>query len=92
MAQEIESPLVLRIRGRGEWPVASLEDASRRYCWQRDLTGAGSSTFAEGEVVGAGKTFARISYNGRVWPPVEWHPGLEPICEAQLACMKGLAA
>lgn len=92
MAQTSESPLVLRIRGRGEWPVASLEDASRRYCWEREQAGEGVSTFAEGVVLGAGNLFARISYNGRVWPPVKWRPGLAPICEAQMPCMTGAAA
>lgn len=31
-----------------------------------------------------GKKIARVSYNGRVWPPQAWTPGMEPLQEAVL--------
>lgn len=91
MAHQIESPLVLRIPRRGEWPVRSYEEASAIYCAERDRSGLGCSDFADGEILGAGEPFARVSYNGRVWPPVEWEPGIEPIIEAQ-RYVEGMAA
>lgn len=83
MAQKIDSPLVLRIPGRGEWQVQSLEEASATYCAERDSSSLGVRDFPPGEVLGAGMLFATISYNGRVWPPEDWHPGLAPLVEAQ---------
>jgi hypothetical protein len=73
------SPLVLDIPRRGQWPVTNYREASDLYCSQREQSGLGSSEFPGGTVLGADIPFARISYNGRVWPVEPWHPGMVPL-------------
>lgn len=55
--------------GRAHWiNVESLEEASdfcRAYIARNEL---GSGNWTGGEVKDQGKTIARISYNGRIWP------------------------
>lgn len=29
------------------------------------------------------KRFARMSYNGRLWPPAAWHPGMKAVFEVE---------
>lgn len=65
-----------------------LREASAIYCRERDKSGLGASRWPEREVyddsLPTGEDIvARISYNGRVWAPGEWKPGVEPIMEAQ---------
>lgn len=46
-------------------------------------TGHGASGFGEGHVFdNYGQHVARISYNGRIWEPLPWHPGMQPVAEA----------
>jgi hypothetical protein len=63
----------LTIGKRFSAQVASLEEASRIYCKQRDLSGEGASTFPEGKV-----DKYRISYNGKVWIG-KWQAGMAPV-------------
>ena len=60
--------------------VPTLEDASALFCAYRDRHDLGS------ELPGArvfetedGQEVARVSPNGKVWPPGEWTPGLVPL-------------
>ena len=72
----------VKIQGRN-YEVASLQEASRKYCDLRDASGRGASWFRDGEVRDdVGVLVARISYNGRVWPPEAWQPGMKPLLEA----------
>lgn len=68
-------------RGNQRFEVASLEEASRKWDSFRDTTGAGASQIGEGAriVDQTGAEVARISYNGKVWPPGEWKPGVKPL-------------
>lgn len=61
--------------------VASLEDAAAKWDTFRDATGAGASEIGgNAKVVDQdGTEVARISYNGRVWPPGEYKPGQKPL-------------
>lgn len=43
--------------------------------------GLGSSTWQGGRIVEGRKTVARVSYNGRVWPPGEWTPFTKTLYE-----------
>ena len=66
--------------GQKMFRVASFVEASDTYRERRKLSGEGASTFPEGKVRDdAGVVIARVSYNGKVWPPVEWSNGLRPI-------------
>jgi hypothetical protein len=64
----------LHVRTLAGWhPVATLAEASRVICEERDATGTGASDWkkATGDVRRGGSTgpvVARISYNGRIWP------------------------
>jgi hypothetical protein len=79
LPQPVQRLFVMRSGKRFE--VASLEDASQKWCAFRDATGAGASEIGEDVMIynQTGTPVARISYNGKVWPPVEWKPGLEPL-------------
>lgn len=76
------------VRGGQKFPVDSLVDASQR--WQQFQTeamrqgGGGASQIGNGVPIvdQDGKEVARISFNGRVWPPGEWKPGTKPLLEA----------
>lgn len=58
---------------------AEASQRVRRYIEQHDV---GSSNWAGGDVRDhTGALVARVSYNGRVWPPEQWHPGLKPVWE-----------
>lgn len=68
-------------RGDKRFPVESLEDAATKWDQFRDATGAGVSDIGSSTRVvdQDGKEVARISYNGRVWPPGEWKAGMKPL-------------
>jgi hypothetical protein len=74
--------LVLTIPGIFAFSVESLEEASRVYGRTRQRLGLGSRDMAEGRVSECGVPVARISYNGRIWPPGEWVEGMKPLQEA----------
>lgn len=63
--------------------LMTAEECQRAYIEAREASGLGASQFGSGEVFDeAGQHLASLSYNGRLWPPVSWHPGLEPLAEA----------
>lgn len=75
----IDTALFVRV-GRRNYPVSSFEDASAKFCEVRDRSGAGASTMPQCTIVDSnGTEIARISYNGRVWPPCEWTDDLVPL-------------
>lgn len=81
------APTTLRLRiGGNSVAVDSLKDASAKFdalkaAWA-DAQGPGASDMPDGEVVDAnGKAVARISQNGRVWPPGKWQPGMKELIE-----------
>lgn len=64
---QITEQLYVR-HGEQRFPVASFEEASRKWNIFRDATGAGASQLHDAIIENsAGKKVARISYNGRVW-------------------------
>ncbi len=70
----------LFIEGRLSREVATLQEASVRYESERDASGEGASTFPDGDVLDPdGRTIARVSYNGRVWPPGPYDPAATPL-------------
>jgi hypothetical protein len=38
-----------------------------------------SEQFHGGDVMQDGQIIARVSYNGRVWPPGRWQVGMQPL-------------
>lgn len=63
--------------------MTSLEECQRAYIKARADTGLGASQFGTGELFDEmGQHLAYISYNGRLWPPVAWHHGIEPLADA----------
>jgi hypothetical protein len=65
--------------------VSSLEEASKKWGQFRQTVatehGVGASAIGSGAriVDQNGKEVGRISYNGKVWPPGEWHSGMKPL-------------
>ena len=49
-------------------------EASRLYCDRRDMSGLGASMFPDATLLVEQTPVGRISYNGRIWLPGEWHP------------------
>lgn len=68
----------------GKWKAAvDFADASeicRAYIEANHLGGGNWSGGAIREV-GKTKLVGRVSYNGRVWPPIEWTAKTEPLWE-----------
>jgi hypothetical protein len=79
--------LTVKIRGR-KYAAASLQAASEIYEAKRDASGLGYSRFRMGEVYEGETLVAKISYNGRVWPPTEWVSGMLPIYDNRNAVAK----
>lgn len=85
MAGELAEQLFIQI-GRRRYQVESLARASEMYCTARDASGDGASKVPEAKVVTAdGRPVARISYNGRVWPPAPWFDGMQPLHDNRAA-------
>lgn len=62
---------------------AQLVALQRAYIDQRDRSGEGASTFAQGAIYDeTGQLVARVSYNGRLWDAEAWKPGQVPLLEA----------
>lgn len=86
MKTELAEAMFIQI-GRKRYEVHSLEQASAMFCAARDRAafngrGGASRTPPVLVVSETGREVARISYNGRVWPPGEWHSGQKPLLEA----------
>lgn len=64
-------------------PVKTLREAQEACMDFRDENGLGGGNWGTecGKVYRDGAEVARISYNGRVWPPGEWKPGRQEITE-----------
>jgi hypothetical protein len=65
--------------GEKVFDVADLADASARFCQFRGSKGA--SQLPSGIVYKDGEEVARVSYNGKVWPPGALLLGREPLYE-----------
>ncbi|MBQ4855653.1 hypothetical protein IMW82_13325 [Rhodanobacter sp. B2A1Ga4] len=73
-------PYILAIADR-RIPVRDLYDASAVYQGERDSSGAGMSTWLEGQIYLGTEYVARVSYNGRVWRTKPWVDGDVPLLE-----------
>lgn len=74
--------LTLKIGMREMLIALDLHHAADLYSEHRDASGEGASTFPPGRVFDeSGRPIARISYNGRVWPPARWQPGMAPLID-----------
>ena len=85
-------PMILRQRGYPDDIVGDLADASRRYCERRDASGLGASGFPDGSILVDGEPIARISYNGRIWPPGPWDQEREPLYDNRTVTVETGAA
>lgn len=75
----LTKPLFIEV-GRRRYAVADFRQASEMFCAARDAGGFASSEMPDAWIVTeSGERAARISYNGRVWPPTEWVPGMLPL-------------
>lgn len=79
------------------FPDGGFAEVSRTFVAVRDETGATGSDPRFGpvmpkcEIVAAdGAVVARVSYNGRVWPAVEWRPGLSPLYDPRARGREGV--
>lgn len=72
---------VLILDGRISPHAPALADASAR---SQRFRGIKSADHVPEDLVhdDAGHVVAKLSYNGRVWPPGAWRAGLAPILEA----------
>jgi hypothetical protein len=71
--------MILKIGNRASIRVFSFEQASLLYRQYRDSTLEGASTFPDGTILDGTRTIARVSYNGKIWPPRKWVPGQTPL-------------
>ena len=71
--------MILKIGNRASLEVSSFEEASRVYAQYRDASLEGASTFPDGAILDGTRTIARVSYNGKVWPPAKWSEGQIPL-------------
>lgn len=78
---QIATTLTMQI-GRKHYPVASLADASAKFCAARDKSGFGASRTPTPRIFEGDKQIAYISYNGRVWAGSTYQPDATPLCEA----------
>ncbi|MFB0874995.1 MULTISPECIES: hypothetical protein [unclassified Sphingobium] len=72
-------PMILRQRGFPDLALDDFADVSRRFCARRDASGLGASSFPDASILRDGRPVARVSYNGRVWPPGPWDPASQPL-------------
>lgn len=74
--------MLIMIHRNKRTPVKSLAEAAAIYSAARDKAGLGASKWMDATVTDdTGKPVARISYNGRIWPPEPWFPGMAPLAE-----------
>jgi hypothetical protein len=74
-----EKPMILKIGNRASIEVASFQEASQIYAQYRNASLEGASTFPDGTILDGTRTVARVSYNGKIWPPRKWVPGQTPL-------------
>jgi len=66
-------------RGFPDLVAADWAEASRLHDRRRDRWGLGARDLPEAVLLLGDQPIARVSYNGRIWPLVEWLPGAQPI-------------
>ncbi len=66
--------MILTIGNRATLKVASFNEASRLYARYRD-----ASLFPDGRILDGTRIIARVSYNGKVWPPAPCREDQEPL-------------
>ncbi len=73
---EISNIMFLQVGGR-RYQIASYEQASKMICNARDTSGMGASEMGSKFDIfdEAGNGIAYVSYNGRVWPGIEYKAG-----------------
>lgn len=76
-------PLMAQV-GRDCLAGLTVEEFSADFSAKRDESGLGQREWPNGKIYrmnrdGTRKLVAVISYNGKVWPPVNWTPDLHPI-------------
>jgi hypothetical protein len=71
--------MILKIGKRASLEVSSFEEASIVYAQYREASLEGASTFPDGLIRDGRRTVARVSYNGKVWPPGKWREGQMPL-------------
>jgi len=59
--------------------VTDLQAASNAVSEFINENALGSSNFTGGNVKDNGKIIAKVSYNGKVWPPGKWTPESKPL-------------
>ncbi len=60
--------------------VVDFADASRVCQEYIKTNNLGGGNWNGGEITNeAGETVGHVSYNGRVWPPGKWVPGMKPL-------------
>ena len=64
--------------------AADWAEASRLYSDRRDLSGLGASMFPDATLLVEHMPVRRISYNGRIWLPGEWHPDDQPLYDNRI--------
>ncbi|MEM7400278.1 MAG: hypothetical protein AAF354_15385 [Pseudomonadota bacterium] len=79
-----EKPIRLCIGDRYSLQVADFAEASSRYLELQGANGEGCSTWPLGRLYAGTQEIGRISYNGRVWAPIEWSDGDRPIYDPRL--------
>lgn len=73
-----DTPEVTWVRG-----LTTLKFAQMAYIEAREAAGLDASKFLAGEIWDeAGQHVARVSFGGRVWPPMAFGEGIEPVGEA----------
>jgi hypothetical protein len=79
---EVAGVMFLQV-GRKRYQVSGFEQASAMFCRARDAAMTNGlepnevpQTFIVDE---SGKKIARVSWNGRVWPPAEWKRDMIPL-------------
>jgi hypothetical protein len=71
--------MILKMKGYPTVEIADFAEASKVFCERREESGLGFRDFVDGFVYEGKKKVARISYNGRVWPPGPYKEGQVPL-------------
>jgi hypothetical protein len=75
----MRNTITLKIRGRA-YSATDFAEAGAVYrkAWDAELSRGGCIRGAE-IFNDAGELIARVSQNGRIWPPEPWHPDQQPL-------------
>ena len=76
---KISGPIFLQL-GQRRFQIATLEEASFKFCAVRDRAGEGASRTPSPLIVDEqGTVIGHISYNGRVWSGATYAAGTVPL-------------